>query len=73
MFRYGRRKMSLAQRMDSVRQKKDAFRRKMEQEDEWNSSLWNERSMQIYFEFWLFILIQYLNLTINTSKLKIFD
>ena len=34
IFRYGRRKMSLAQRMDSVRQKKEAFRRKMEQEDE---------------------------------------
>lgn len=32
--RYGRRKMSLAQRMDSVRQKKEAFKRKMEQEDE---------------------------------------
>lgn len=32
--RYGRKKMSPAQRADSIRQKKEAFKRKMEQDDE---------------------------------------
>lgn len=32
--RYARKKMSLAQRRDSAKQKKDAFRKKLEAEDE---------------------------------------